>query len=119
MPCFHLVQPATFPGSMCASAQVIHAMQIFFGGKHIGGADELASLKSNGKLMSILNEQKGETDLPHTLASALAHAQADKQVGPACPASNHSVALHDAPHPVACKSNELHCSSRNLGYRGT
>ena len=96
MPCAHLVQSATFPGSMCASVQVIHAMQIFFGGKHIGGADELASLKSNGKLTSILNEQKGETELPHKLASALAHAQADKQVGPACPASTHSVALHDA-----------------------
>ena len=62
----------------------------------MGGADDLASLKSNGKLTSILNEQRGESKLPHTLASALAHAQADKQVGPACPTSTHSVALYDA-----------------------
>lgn len=85
----------------------------------MGGADDLASLKSNGKLTSILNEQRGESKLPHTLASALAHAQADKQVGPACPTSTHSVAFYDAFTLWLASPMSYIFSSRNLGCHET
>ena len=50
-------------------------MQIFFGGKHIGGADDLAALKREGKLTAVLNKQKGSDSLPGALASASAEAR--------------------------------------------
>jgi len=49
-------------------------LQIFFGGKHIGGADDLASLRDKGKLTSTLDEHRGSDALPKALALAVAEA---------------------------------------------
>jgi len=49
-------------------------LQIFFGGKHIGGADDLASLRYKGKLTSTLDEHRGSDALPKALALAVAEA---------------------------------------------
>ena len=50
------------------------ALQLFFGGKHIGGADDLASLRDKGKLRSTLDEHRGSDALPKALALAVAEA---------------------------------------------
>ncbi|CAL5220200.1 g2173 [Coccomyxa viridis] len=48
--------------------------QIFFGSKHIGGADALESLRKEGKLSVVLDKQRGSDGLPKALAIAAADA---------------------------------------------
>ena len=59
----------------CALKAFSCTMQIFFGGKHIGGADDLAAMKREGKLTAVLNKQKGSDILPGALGSATAEAR--------------------------------------------
>ena len=49
-------------------------LQIFFGSKHIGGADALESLRKEGKLNVVLDKQRGSDGLPKALAIAAADA---------------------------------------------
>lgn len=55
-------------------------MQIFFGGKLIGGADDLVSLKSKGKLSDVLAHHEGVEELPQLLMSAVTEAASGQQV---------------------------------------
>ena len=55
-------------------------MQIFFGGKLIGGADDLVSLKSKGKLSDVLAHHEGVKELPQLLMSAVTEAASGQQV---------------------------------------
>ena len=48
--------------------------QIFFGSKHIGGADDLEALRRQGKLNVVLDKQSGSDGLPKALATAAAEA---------------------------------------------
>ena len=55
-------------------------MQIFFGGKLIGGADDLLSLKSKSKLLDVLAHHEGVEELPQLLMSAVTEAASGQQV---------------------------------------
>ena len=59
---------------------MLHCMQIFFGMKHIGGADDLVSLKSKSKLSDVLARHQGVEELPQLLMSAVTEASSGQQV---------------------------------------
>ena len=59
-------------------SDVCLTVQIFIGGMHVGGADDLESLREDGKLTDELEKQGGSDGLPKALA--LAAAGARKQV---------------------------------------
>ena len=55
-------------------------MQIFSGGKLIGGADDLVSLESNSKLSDALAYHEGDAGLPQPLMTAVMAAPSEQQV---------------------------------------